>query len=487
MSVNVKTHRDTLACRLSAKLYRGSVNSPVGTGQSTSSKGVLTLREEVARPNSVSADRTAHDPNIQGDLKSFVYVLNKNGKPLMPCKPAKAAKLLKAGKAKVRRRTLFTIQLLWNCEDNVQEVIAGMDTGSKKIGCAASGNGKVLYQSEIEMRQDVSKKMQQRKMYRRNRRSRKTRYRKCRFINRSSMRTSGRLAPSIRSKIDSHLREKLFVESILPISKWKVETTNFDIHKITNPEVSSTDYQEGSQKGFYNVKAYILHRDNYKCQSKQKVQHDKKLHVHHVIHRINGGTNYPENLIVLCKQCHEDLHKGKFEIKEKKNKTKHATEVNIVKSQLKKRWSFEETFGYETKFKRENILKLDKTHFNDAIAICYEEGENLDFNKNVFYKKHVSKGDYQQTKGKRSEKRIPTGKIFGFRKHDLIETSKGIGFVKGKRSSGFFAIEDFFGKILHSSVNVKKDAVRLSARKTTIGRVSQAAPWLKPGVSCDEK
>ena len=41
-----------------------------------------------------------------------VYVLNKHGQPLMPCSPAKARRLLEAGKAKVIKRTPFTIQLL---------------------------------------------------------------------------------------------------------------------------------------------------------------------------------------------------------------------------------------------------------------------------------------------------------------------------------------------------------------------------------------
>jgi hypothetical protein len=50
----------------------------------------------------------------------FVYVLNKNGNPLMPCKPAKARHLLEENKAKVVKREPFTIQLLWNCEENTQ-------------------------------------------------------------------------------------------------------------------------------------------------------------------------------------------------------------------------------------------------------------------------------------------------------------------------------------------------------------------------------
>ncbi|AKB74001.1 hypothetical protein MSLAZ_0740 [Methanosarcina lacustris Z-7289] len=92
----------------------------------------------------------------------FVFVLSKDGNPLMPTKPAKARKLLQAGKAKVVRNTPFTIKLLFGSSGYTQPVIAGMDTGSKVVGCAAIANGKVLYQSEIYLRENVSKKMQER-------------------------------------------------------------------------------------------------------------------------------------------------------------------------------------------------------------------------------------------------------------------------------------------------------------------------------------
>ncbi|AKB74802.1 hypothetical protein MSLAZ_1541 [Methanosarcina lacustris Z-7289] len=82
-------------------------------------------------------------------------------------------------------------------------------------------------------------------------------------------------------------------------------------------------------------------------------------------------------------------------------------------------------------------------------------------------------GDYQQRTGKRSEKKMPTGKLFGLRKFDLVKTSKGIGFVKGKRSSGFFAISDLFGNKISDSVNVKKKCRRLSARSTTLVQMVQ--------------
>lgn len=387
----------------------------------------------------------------------------------MPCKPQKARKLMAGGQAKVIRRTPFTIQLLHGASGYVQPLTCGMDTGSQHVGCAVIGLDKVIYQSQIALRQDVSRKMQQRSMYRRTRRGRKCRYRPVRWLNRASMRKEGRIAPSIKSKLDAHLKEKRFVESILPISHWKVELAGFDIHKITNPDVEGVDYQHGNQKNFYNVKAYVLHRDNYRCQSGQKGKHSEKLHVHHKVFRSDGGTNAPENLIALCEKCHAELHAGQFQLKTKKSKTKHATEIGIIKSLLKKLdWQFEETFGYETKFKRETVLNLPKTHYHDAVAIACEDGEWIAPSNTVYFKRQVAKGDYQQTKGARSEKRIPVGKLFGLKKHDYVQTPQGTGFVKGKRSSGYFAIETILGEKIHAGANVKKNTVRLSARTTTL-------------------
>lgn len=417
----------------------------------------------------------------------MVYVINKNGNPLMPCTSAKARHLLEAGKAKVIKRTPFTIKLKWDCEENTQEIVAGMDTGSKTIGCAATANEKVLYQSEVLVRQNVSKKMQQRKMYRRTRRGKKCRYRPSRWQNRASLRKENRLASSIKSKVDSHLREKKFVEFVLPVTRWKVETASFDIHKITNPGIEGCDYQNGNQKGWYNVKAYVLHRDGYTCQHCKGKSKDKKLHVHHIIFLSQGGTDTPSNLIALCNSCHKKLHNGEFQLKAKPSKTKYATEMGIIKSQLQKYFgAFDKTYGYETKFKREKVLNLPKSHCNDAVAICCEEGEVVELQNTIYYKKNVSKGDYRQTKGSRSEKKIPTGKLFGLRKFDFVELAIGIkGFVKGKRSTGFFAISTLEGKVLKASANVKKNCKRLSARTTTlIERRNAFVHEASPVVSC---
>ena len=102
----------------------------------------------------------------------MVYVLNINKEPLMPCKEAKARKLLKQGKAKVVKRTPFTIQLLFECENQVQDITLGVDAGSRHIGLSASTEKKELYCSDVELRNDIVELLSTRRACRRTRRNR---------------------------------------------------------------------------------------------------------------------------------------------------------------------------------------------------------------------------------------------------------------------------------------------------------------------------
>ena len=131
-----------------------------------------------------------------------VYVLNRHGRPLMPCSPAKARHLLDAGKAKVRHRTPFTIQLLYGSTGYAQEVILGVDAGSKTIGLSASTETEELFSAEVKPRNDVVELMSVRRQFRCARRNRTTRYRKPRFDNRVRSKHKGWLAPSeeVKSK-----------------------------------------------------------------------------------------------------------------------------------------------------------------------------------------------------------------------------------------------------------------------------------------------
>ena len=101
----------------------------------------------------------------------------------MPCSPAKARHLLKAGKAKVVRRMPFTIQLTIATGETKQEIALGVDAGYRHVGLSASSKKVELYASEVELRDDIVSLLSERRALRNARRSRKTRYRPSRFNN----------------------------------------------------------------------------------------------------------------------------------------------------------------------------------------------------------------------------------------------------------------------------------------------------------------
>ena len=197
----------------------------------------------------------------------MVYVLDITGQPLMPTdRHGKVKHLLKDGKAKVVKRCPFTIQLLYTTTTYTQEITLGVDAGSKVIGLSASTPRKELYSSEVTLRNDIVKLLSLRREYRRSRRNRTTRYRAARFNNRVHSKNKGWLAPSIENKINTHIKVVADIHKILPISKIVVETASFDIQKIKNPNISGEEYQQGEQLDFWNVRQYVLFRDNYTCQ-----------------------------------------------------------------------------------------------------------------------------------------------------------------------------------------------------------------------------
>ena len=136
----------------------------------------------------------------------------------MPTTPSKARKLLKQGKAKVVKRTPFTIQLLTATGEVKQDITLGMDAGSKTIGLSATTDKDELFSAEVELRNDIVDLLSTRRQNRRTRRN-KLRYRKARFLNRVGSKNKGWLAPSVENKIQTHLKVIDKLRKILPISK----------------------------------------------------------------------------------------------------------------------------------------------------------------------------------------------------------------------------------------------------------------------------
>lgn len=78
--------------------------------------------------------------------EQMVYVINMDGKPLMPTtRYGHVRRMLNRGRAKVRQLDPFTIQLLYETTDFVQSVDLGIDAGSKTIGVSACTGTEELY------------------------------------------------------------------------------------------------------------------------------------------------------------------------------------------------------------------------------------------------------------------------------------------------------------------------------------------------------
>lgn len=393
----------------------------------------------------------------------MVYVLNKQGKPIMPCKEAKARKLLKQNKAKIAKHEPFTIQLLFDCENQTQEVNLGIDAGSKHIGVSATTEKQVLYEADVELRNDIVNKLSSRREARRTRRNR-LRYRPARFNNRVKSKHKGWLAPSIEQKINTHIQVVKHLYEILPITKLIIETAQFDIQKINNPEISGEEYQQGKQFGFWNVREYVLYRDNHECQCCHGSSKDNILNVHHIESRKTGG-NAPNNLITLCETCHKAYHKGEVKLNLKRGKNyRDAAFMGIMRKTLFNRLcalypNVYETYGYITKNVRiEN--DLPKEHYIDARCISGNSKANpLDY---YIYQKCVRSQNRQIYKNnflkggcKKNNQLI--GNIFGFELFNLVIYQHKRYFVFGKRKTGYLDIRDLFGnKVNKGSISYKK-------------------------------
>lgn len=408
-----------------------------------------------------------------------VYVLNKNGQPLMPIRRCgKVRRLLNSKKAKVVHREPFTIKLLFDTEENVSDLTLGVDTGSSKIGTAVVDNNQVvLYMSEVGIRNNISAKMERRSVYRRTRRTRKLRYRKARWLNRCNSIKKGRFSPTMISKINSHKREIEFVKSILPIKTLVLETGKFDTTLLDHEGEAFSrhwGYQQGPAYGYKNNHEAVLNRDNYTCQCCKTKK--GTLHVHHIIYRSNGGSDKMDNLITLCEDCHRKLHDGQlqnFESKlagKRKGSLKHATQMNSIRCQLLKIYPEAiETFGCITKANRE-LSHLIKEHYNDAITIACGCISEPTIDTNLYKKMHVAKGRYQLYRGQNSDKKLPKGKVCGFLTKDIVKYRNNLYLISGLMSTGYCSLMNIEGikQTFESPKTAKLNACeRISARSTT--------------------
>ena len=394
----------------------------------------------------------------------YVFVLDKDKKPLDPCHPARARKLLSSGRAAVFCRFPFTIILMERTQEKsaMHSYRVKIDPGSKNTGLALirEEDGLVVWAAEIQHRgQIIRDNLLSRRAIRRGRRNRHCRYRPARFDNRR--RAKGWLPPSLESRlanIETWVRRVAFK---VPLATISTELVKFDTQLMTNPEISGVAYQQGALVG-YEVREYLLEKCGRRCVycGAQNIP----LEIEHIIPKSRGGSSRVSNLTLACEKCNRaknNLTAAEFghpEIeKQAKQPLKDATAVNAIRWELWRRLSalglpVECGTGGRTKYNRTR-QGLPKTHWLDAACVG-KSGENITVSNGlapILIKAcghgsrqmcRVDKFGFPRTSAKGAKN------VFGFQTGEIVRAvvtkGKKMGTYVGRvavRTSGFFNIQ----------------------------------------------
>jgi len=430
----------------------GKRNTCIPTNTSlVCSSMVLSLKKEVTLSEqnlkTFSNNIEENQLSCKTERTTSVFVINLRKQPLMPTTPRNARKLLQQKKAKVVSCKPFTIQLLQATGETKQEITLGIDSGYKKIGFSAITKKQELISGELKLRTNVSDKLTERAMYRRNKRN-KLWYRQPRFMNRVSSKKKGWLPPSVKHKVESHIRLVNKIKTFLPITKTIIEVAKFDAQKLQNVDIEGVEYQQGQMKGYDNLRAFVLQRDNYTCQICKKKE--GIFDVHHIIQRKDGGSNRPDNLSTLHIKCHKDFHSGK--IKHIFNKTKSFKQtviMNNIRKYIVDKIGCNYTFGYITKRKRLE-LGLDKTHYNDAFVIA---SGTTQIRSKILLSKQIRRNNRCLQINRKGFKPSIRRKRYNIQSNDVVQYQGRKLIVKGMFNYGkWIRMVDNFGNIINSNV-----------------------------------
>lgn len=412
---------------------------------------------------------------------NYVYVVDANGTPVMPTsRLGMVRRWLKSGQAIWYGNSRTTIQFVRSIDTQTQPLTLGVNTGFH-LGMAVVGNDREYYASE-SIRKSEKDRITARREYRRTRRNR-LRYRKPRFDNRR--RKAGWLAPSVQHRLEFTVREIQRLYRFLPISQLVVEVSPFDNQKLANPDIKPWQYMQGKMHGYQTVKDYLLARDHNRDALDGKAYPASQLRVHHLVQRKDGGTNQPDNLVLLSDVHHNQAnHVNGTLAKLAANRQRTidyrgAYFMSLLANRLNRYFpDYVQTQGYLTANLRVRY-GIAKSHLNDAFVIaggtdqCTRTGnvyrrEKLRCNNRSLQKfydaKYIDRRDGKKKAGKelssgrtkRSRelnydnqriyrlRKVSKGRIsirrqhYRLRPHDIVFNTKTrqIEFVKGVNANG---------------------------------------------------
>jgi 5-methylcytosine-specific restriction endonuclease McrA len=465
-----------------------------------------------------------------------VFVLDKRKKPLMPCSEKRARILLERGRARVHRMVPFTIRLVDRLQENsvLQDVRIGIDPGSKTTGIALireketveEDTGEIIRARVVLMLLELKHRghvirdsLTQRRAFRRRRRG-NLRYRPARFDNRTK--PEGWLAPSLRHRVDTTIAWVKRLMRWTPVTALSQELVRFDMQQMQNPEISGSEYQQGTLAG-YEVREYLLEKWGRKCA--YCGAENVPLEIDHIHPRSKGGSDRVSNLAVACHDCNQRKSNVPLEQFLAKKPEQAAKILARAKAPLKDaaavnstRWALwrllkktgldvEVASGGRTKYNRHK-LKVPKEHCLDAA--CVGHVDRLDgWQKPILNVKATGRGSYQRTRLDRFG--FPRGYLlrsknaFGFQTGDLVRAvvtkGKKAGSYLGRvaiRASGSFNIQTGNGLVQgihHRFCTLQQRAdgygyfwtkIASNQGEAGMGRSATAAlslPALKDGVS----
>lgn len=371
-----------------------------------------------------------------------VFVLDKDGVPLMPCTEKRARLLLVRSRARVHQVMPFVIRLVDRKADSCEfkKLRLKLDPGSKVTGIALvrETEDEVVVLSLVELvhrGREIGEALTARRAMRRTRRNRNTRYREARFDNRGNKKT-GWLAPSLMHRVHTTMAWVRRLQRYVPITAISMELVRFDMQKMGNPEVSGIEYQQGTLQG-YEVREYLLEKWGRKCMYCGTP--DVPLEVEHILCKARGGTNRISNLGLSCHKCNEEkgtlpvevFLKNKPDVLKRilaqaKSPLKDAAAVNSTRWRLFDELKgtglpLETGSGGRTKWNRSR-LGIPKTHALDAVCVG-EVREVLSWRRPTLTIKSTGRGSYQRT---RLDK-------FGFPRGFLMRQKSVKGFQTGDR------------------------------------------------------
>ncbi|AOY97465.1 HNH endonuclease (plasmid) [Cupriavidus sp. USMAA2-4] len=409
-----------------------------------------------------------------------VCVLDRQGRPLMPCSEKRARLLLARGRARVHRVVPFVIRIVdrRQADGHLQSLRVKLDPGSKVTGIALvrelpvadDGNGDsapgavVLSLIELVHRgRSISEALTARRMFRRRRRGANLRYRAARFQNRS--RAPGWLPPSLKHRVDTTLTWVARLRRWAPVTVLSCELVRFDPQALEQPEIAGVEYQQGTLFG-YELREYLLEKWGRRCAYCDR--RDLPLQIEHIQARATGGTDRVSNLTLACGPCNQAKGAQPIDrflarqparlvkiLAHAKRPLKDAAAVNAT------RWALVSALkstglpvqlasGGRTKFNRMRLF-IPKTHALDAVCVGRLSHAHA-WHRPTLTITCTGRGSYQRTRLDRygfPRGYLMRGKtVHGFRTGDAVRatvpTGKNAGEHAGRvavRASGSFNIQ----------------------------------------------